>query len=147
MKLLLRLTVLGLAGFGANELYRKLAPRLLGAGSRASTAVDTTMRPAVDERIGGGPSVLFDAVAIIPGEADAPALADHPGVQAFLADAFAHCKFIGVDPTAEVILQAAGITDDKRDAGFIALGTSKDSTTLVEQCRALRFWEREGALP
>ena len=49
MKLLLRLTVLGLAGFGANELYRKLAPRLTGAGSRASTAVDTTLRPAVAE--------------------------------------------------------------------------------------------------
>ena len=49
MKLLLRLTVLGLAGFGANELYRKLAPRLSGAGSRASTAVDTTLRPAVAE--------------------------------------------------------------------------------------------------
>ena len=40
MKLLLRLTVLGLAGFGANELYRKLAPRLSGAGNRASVAVD-----------------------------------------------------------------------------------------------------------
>ena len=49
MKLLIRLTVLGLAGFGANELYRKLAPRLIGAGSRASTAVDTTLRPAVAE--------------------------------------------------------------------------------------------------
>lgn len=49
MKLLLRLTVLGLAGFGANELYRKLAPRFMGAGSRASTAVDTTLRPAVAE--------------------------------------------------------------------------------------------------
>ena len=49
MKLLLRLTVLGLAGFGANELYRKLAPRLSGAGGRASTAVDTTLRPAVAE--------------------------------------------------------------------------------------------------
>ncbi len=49
MKLLLRLTVLGLAGFGANELYRKLAPRFIGAGSRASTAVDTTLRPAVAE--------------------------------------------------------------------------------------------------
>ena len=47
MKLLIRLTVLGLAGFGANELYRKLAPRLMGAGSRASTAVDTKLRPAV----------------------------------------------------------------------------------------------------
>ena len=49
MKLLLRLTVLGLAGFGANELYRKLAPRVSGAGGRASTAVDTTLRPAVAE--------------------------------------------------------------------------------------------------
>ena len=49
MKLLIRLTVLGLAGFGANELYRKLAPRLMGAGSRASTAVDTKLRPAVAE--------------------------------------------------------------------------------------------------
>lgn len=49
MKLLLRITVLALAGFGANELYRKLAPRVTGAGDRVSTAVDTTLRPAVAE--------------------------------------------------------------------------------------------------
>ncbi|MEO6468037.1 MAG: hypothetical protein ABIP21_02970 [Acidimicrobiia bacterium] len=49
MKLLLRLTVLSLAGFGANELYRKLAPRISGVGNRASTAVDTTLRPAMAE--------------------------------------------------------------------------------------------------
>ncbi len=102
---------------------------------------------AVDERIGGGPSVLFDAVAIIPGEADVTELSEHPGVQAFVADAYAHCKFIGFDLTAESILRAAGITADKRDGGFIALGKSKDATTFVEQCRALRFWDREAALP
>ncbi len=49
MKLLIRLSVLALAGFGANELYRKLAPRITGAGDRASTAIDTTLRPAVAE--------------------------------------------------------------------------------------------------
>lgn len=49
MKLLFRVTVLALAGFGANELYRKLAPRVTGAGDRVSTAVDTTFRPAVAE--------------------------------------------------------------------------------------------------
>ena len=141
---------------GANAATLKSLRRALGAEGAelmivapsidGITASDGTPI-VVDERIGGGPSVLFDAVAIIPGEADASTLADHPGVQAFVADAFAHCKFVGVDPTAEVIVLAAGISDDKRDAGFIALGTSKDATTFVEQCRALRFWDREASLP
>ena len=92
-------------------------------------------------------SVLFDAVALIPGGPDIPTLAEHPGVHALVADAFADCKFVAFDPAAEPLLLAAGITDDKRDGGFMSLKTAKGAATFVEQCRALRFWEREASLP
>ncbi len=118
-----------------------VAPSIDGITASDGTSI------SVDERIGGGPSVLFDAVALIPGEADIPTLAEHPGVHAFVADAFAHCKFVAFNPKAEPLLLAAGITNAKRDEGFMTVAKAKDAIAFVEQCRALRFWEREASLP
>ena len=47
-----------------------------------------------DEKIDGGPSVVFDAVAVLLSDAGAKLLADEATARDFVADAFAHCKFI-----------------------------------------------------
>ncbi len=92
-----------------------------------------------DEKIGGGPSVLFDAVALVPGEADA--LVAMPPARDFIADAFAHAKFIALAPSADPLVAAAGLSG-KLDAGCFRLDGRGAATDFIEACRKLRFWER-----
>ena len=51
-----------------------------------------------NEKIDGGPSVLFDAVALMVTEDGAKMLADVPAARDFIADALAHGKFIAHIP-------------------------------------------------
>jgi catalase len=93
-----------------------------------------------DEKIDGGPSVLFDAVAILVSEEGVEWLQGEATARDFIADAVAHMKFIGYSPTALPLLQqTAGMTD----AGFIELSDPSDVPGFVQTCRMLRFWERE----
>ena len=48
-----------------------------------------------DHAIDGGPSVLFDAVALLPSADGAADLADRASAQDFVSDAFAHHKLVG----------------------------------------------------
>ena len=65
-------------------------------------------------QLAGNPSVVFDAVAIVVNEAGAKVLAEIPAARDFVADAFAHCKFIGYSPEARPLLERAlgGFTPD-----------------------------------
>jgi catalase len=60
----------------------------------ASTVGGTTMsdgeRAAAKHNLEGGPSVLFDAVAILVSAEGAALLSDHPAARQFVADAFTH---------------------------------------------------------
>nr|WP_269769480.1 catalase [Roseomonas rubea] len=91
-----------------------------------------------------GPSVLFDAVAVLPSVAGAAELALLSAARSFVADAFAHCKFIAHVEAADVIFDKAGISTS--DGGCFALRGAADAGPFVARCRALRFWERESAL-
>ena len=62
----------------------------------------------------------------------------------FVADAFAHRKFIAYVPAATPLLEKAGVAANIDD-GFIALGKADDPDTFVAECRKLRYWERVGA--
>ena len=83
---------------------------------------------AVDEKIGGAPSVLFDAVAILPGK---DRLATNLAAKAFLTDAHQHCKYVGWSENASALLSvcgSAGAEDDAFSAltdGSIGLGVCK----------------------
>lgn len=104
---------------------------------------DGTLHPA-DEKIGGGPSVLFDAVAILLGAETAAAVARNPSAQDFLRDAHAHCKFIALDQASE-LAKACGLSG-KGDDGYYTLKSSDDISAFVEACADLRFWNREATL-
>jgi catalase len=95
--------------------------------------------------IDGGPSVLFDAVALILSEEGAERLAGEAAARDFVADAFAHCKFIAFTTNANPLLQKAGV-DPEADEGMIALGDPKAVATFIESCRKLRLWSRETAV-
>jgi catalase len=92
--------------------------------------------------IDGGPSVLFDAVALIVSEEGAAMLAKQATARDFVADAFAHCKFIGYTAAAGPLLAKAGVAMDE-DEGLIALDTGSAATDFVVACRKLRLWARE----
>ena len=95
------------------------------------------------QKIDGGPSVLYDAVALLPSESGARQLANDPAVRDFIADAFAHRKFIACVETASPLLEKAGVVVDQ---GVVTLKKSSDASAFVATCRELRFWPREATL-
>jgi catalase len=94
------------------------------------------------EKIDGGPSVVFDAVALLPSDEGAKLLAAEPTARDFVADAFAHSKFIGYCEAAKPLLRKASVLDDM-DEGCIALDAADDAAPFVQRCRKLRYWARE----
>lgn len=98
---------------------------------------------AADQMLAGGPSVLYDAVALLPSEAGVKALLSDPAARDFVADAFAHGKFIGHGPAARPLFDRAGIADDLDD-GVIEIAGGRGAAAFVAALGRLRYWEREG---
>ncbi|MGR9553205.1 catalase [Rhizobium leguminosarum] len=94
------------------------------------------------QMIDGGPSVLYDAVALLPSAEGTGDLLKEATARDFVADAFVHCKFIGYVETALLLMQKAGIAD-ALDEGVIALGAAKDVTAFIQALGKLRVWGRE----
>jgi catalase len=113
-----------------------VAPKIAGA-----TLSDGTLVPA-NQKIDGGPSVLFDAVAVLLSERAAHMIVKHAPSKDFVSDAFAHCKFIAYSDLTVPLLEAAGIAG-MLDEGCFRLKTRKDAERFVETCGKLRHWERE----
>jgi catalase len=116
-----------------------IAPKVGGV-----EAADGTMI-AAKHMIDGGPSVLFDAVALVLSEEGAERLTGEAAARDFVADAFAHCKFIAFTPGAAPLLRKAGVDPDA-DEGLIGLGDAKAIAGFIESCRKLRLWSRETAV-
>ncbi len=106
------------------------------------TTSDGKRLPA-KQNIDGGPSVLYDAVAVLVSRDGADQLAGDATSKDFLSDAFAHCKFIGYAPDAAPLLVAAGV-DPAADDGIVALDGPGRAPSFVARCRQLRYWDREG---
>jgi catalase len=92
------------------------------------------------QMIDGGPSVLYDAVALIVSPEGAEQLMKEAAARDFVADAFAHCKFIAHVEAAQPLLDKAGV---ERDEGVMPLGSADDIAAFIESCRKLRLWARE----
>ena len=120
---------------GEGAVLKLVAPKIGGVVDS-----DGSHHPA-DEKIGGGPSVLFDAVVLLPGADSAAALIDNPGAHDFLGDAFAHCKFIGHGAAADPLI-SVGLAN-KLDAGFHPLPDADAVHKFLKACGKLRFWDRE----
>ena len=96
---------------------------------------------AADEKIDGGPSVVFDAVALVMSEPAGKKMSTNKPSQDFVSDAFAHVKFIAYSEGAMPLLKAAGIAD-KMDDGVVEIGAKKDAADFLSQCKQLRYWDR-----
>ncbi|SNB63320.1 catalase [Arboricoccus pini] len=97
------------------------------------------------QKIDGGPSVLYDAVAVLTSKEGAALLAKLPPAKDFVTDAFAHCKFIAYSAQALALFEKAGLAADL-DQGCVKLDAAKEAKSFVELCRELRFWPREKTL-
>jgi len=120
----------------AKAVYEVIAPKIGGV-----TLADGT-KVAVKHKIDGGPSVLFDAVAIVASSDGAALLANDGAAKDFVNDAFGHCKFIGFTPEAMALFEKAGLATDL-DEACIELSTKRHATAFVESCGKLRHWPRE----
>jgi catalase len=125
---------------GEGAVVEVIAPVISGV-----VLSDGVLVPA-KQQLQGGPSVLYDAVALLVSEAEAGVLANVPAARDFVADAFAHCKLIGHVEAAAVLFAKAGVSESMDD-GFIALEGRKGPSAFLESCRMLRFWERQASSP
>jgi catalase len=94
------------------------------------------------QKIDGGPSVLYDSVALLTSAEGTRKLINEASARDFVADAFAHCKFIAYDESAKPLLSKV-VGDEAIDEGFIKVASARDITIFIEACRKLRFWDRE----
>jgi len=124
------------AAADAGVLIKVIAPKIGGVADSAGT-----MHP-VDERLGGAPSVLFDAVAILPG--DDPLDTSKPAKD-FLSDAHAHCKFIACNAASAALFAACGISEADDD-GLCAVSDAASVERFLTACATLRHWPREATL-
>jgi len=120
----------------AGGVWEIVAPRISGV-----TADDDSLVEA-KQAIEGGPSVLYDAVAILLSPEGAEELASVPAARQFVADAFAHCKFIAHNAAADPLLAKAGIAPDA-DEGVVQLSAAKDVAAFLDALGALRYWDRK----
>jgi catalase len=93
-------------------------------------------------QLAGSPSVIFDAVAIVVDAQGAQELAEIPAARDFLAEAYAHCKFIGYTRDAQSLI-ARALGETALDEGMIALENEADTKRFVEILGHLRLWSRE----
>ena len=91
-----------------------------------------------DYQLAGGPSVLFDSVAVLVSAPGAAMLVDEAPAVAWVQDAFSHCKVIGFVASANPLLAKAGV---KPDAGIVAI--NGDAGPLIAAARKGRIWSRE----
>ena len=113
-----------------------IAPKVGGV-----TASDGSLVEA-HHMIDGGPSVLFDAVALLTAHQGIDDLVQEATARDFVADAFQHCKFIGYDQSALPLLEKAGIAG-ALDEGTIGLTGDKSISDFVQEIGRLRVWARE----
>jgi len=121
----------------AGATYEIIAPKVTGVEASDGSWIDA------DQMIDGGPSVLYDAVALLPA---ADAMADlllEASARDFVADAFAHCKFIGYVDAALPLFEKAGVATEDLDEGCIAIGSAKQAKSFVDGLGKLRMWDRE----
>jgi catalase len=97
-----------------------------------------------DHKLDGGPSVLFDAVALLPSAEGGAQLSLDAAAVNFVRDAFAHLKVIAYLPTAAPLFVKGGLTDatPESDPGLIALPAASIDD-FIQAASEGRAWARE----
>jgi catalase len=94
----------------------------------------------VDEALYAGPSVLFDAVILLPSDDGVIALKTEAAAVDWLRDAFGHLKVIGYTGNATPLLDMAQI---EADDGVVAIESKGGLNAFIEAAKRHRIWARE----
>lgn len=113
-----------------------VAPKVGGVTASDGSFIDA------HHMIDGGPSVLFDAVAILTSAEGIGDLMTEATARDFVADAFQHCKYIGYTEAGLPLLEKAGVSQEQ-DEGVIVLPGETGFAAFVEELGKLRVWGRE----
>jgi catalase len=100
-------------------------------------------RVAADHALSSGPSIFFDAVALVPSAKGAELLVREAAAIDWVRDAFGHLKVIGTVEAAGPILEKAAVEED---AGVVDLAGRGGVKIFIEAARRQRVWEREPTL-
>ncbi|MEH3106050.1 MAG: catalase [Sphingomonas fennica] len=125
------------AAGAAGAMHEIVAPKVGGV------TLDDGSTLAGDQKVDGGPSILYDAVAVIVSAEGAAMLAKDKTAKDFVNDAFGHGKYIAHNGDALPFLEKAGLAAEDRDEGVIAVAAAKDAEAFIATCGALRLWGRE----
>jgi catalase len=98
-----------------------------------------------DMALRGAPSVLFDAVVVLAGDAGDAQLAQNPNAVSFLVDAYRHGKAMAWKGIPALFAKAQLQLGD----GMVVFdGNAKKSTDdFIADARKTRFFERENETP
>lgn len=130
------------------ELLESLQDAVKGVGGMTEIVAPTIggikssdgKQVAADQKVDGGPSVLYDAVAVIASKEGVKKLKAMYPAKCFAADAFAHAKYIALGEEAADLFHAAGV--EQFDDGVVHLEDGDDAVRFIEIGKALRFWKR-----
>jgi catalase len=114
-------------------LLEIVAPKVGGVEASDGTWIQAA------QKVDGGPSVPYDAVALLPSEERNSWRKSRPRATS-LPMLFAHMKFIGYVEPAAILFGKAGVPES-RDEGFILL-KGADCSAFIAACRQLRYWAR-----
>ena len=110
-----------------------IAPHINGVTLNDGTHI------VANEKIGGGPSVLYDAVVILLVNLDSLNILDKPKVEEYIKDAYLHGKFIGYIEQNMPLFKKLEL---KLDKGMIDLNHSNAISKFLNLCRNIRYWAR-----
>lgn len=120
----------------AGAVVEVIAPKLGTIQSLSGEAIP------VDKRLPNVASVFYDALFIPGGAKSIQALARMGDAVQFISEAFKHCKAIGADKDAQLLLDKAEIKEG--EAGVLIYSNSKKfAQQYIEAIAQHRFWERE----
>ncbi len=122
------------AATAAEASVKIIAPKLGGV------TLDDGTKLKADFQLAGGPSVLFDTVAIVASEDGVDTLLGEAAAVAWVHDAFAHLKVIAHSPEVSDLLDVAGVEEDE---GIVALTVDADAATFLDVAGKGRIWARE----
>jgi catalase len=114
-------------------VMKLVAPYVGGVNAADGTFIEA------HEKLDGGPSVLFDAVVILVSDEGARLLLQEPAARDFIADAFAHMKFVAYTAAALPLFAKSGV---QPDGGCVDLGRPSGVKEFIQGCAQLRYWKR-----
>jgi catalase len=124
---------------GCGATLELIAPAIGGIKSEDGAWIEARKSLAT------APSVLFDAVAIVVAPQASKDIANNSIACAFVADAYAHCKFIAYTADARPLLERA-LAGNPLDAGCKQVETPMAVAQFAALCAQLRYWAREPVL-